>query len=234
MTITATLPSEAIVKTADAQLEMLASQRYEAEQRLDTLTREQAQLRQEHQSLSEKRTRLMAEAEQEHRTVQQAEMDAKLAASSPIASATAAARLKEVRQNAKTASTTRQKELAGIEARQTAITQRLKDIETPITEQQAELADLSRQIELIRESRNRAHTALGQEVYTARIAAIDQARAHVEDLATQLMNAQVQLAREKDETLSALWPWAALREQAIRQYDLIADETTRILDAYVA
>lgn len=227
------LPSSSIVANADEALAELAAQRQQATQRLDTLRDEQAALHQEQQTLLARRATIEQDAHLQARIVEQAELDAQLAAGSPIARASALEKLKDLRKGMKASGVVRQKELAHIQERQAAITARVEALHPEIAQEQAAISELERKAGMVQTSRAAAWASLGKETYNARAAKLDELQDHLHTLTQQFVEAQLVLREEKEATLLALGSWGELREEAIGRYDLLDDPMSRLIQAMI-
>jgi len=232
--LTTDLPSAPVVSEADAQLASIAEQKQHAQAHLAELRAEQSQLAQRAHAIANRRMQMKQDAHTTKQHLDQAEVDAHLAATSTIALQTATAKLAEARKNAKDLLLRHRKDAKDLDADEKAMSERTATLSEQLAQEQSILDELVSKEGMIRDSRNRAFLALGEETYAAHIGRLDQAKAALDEATQRFIEANLLLAQEKEATYVALGQYGELREKAVHAYDLISDETTHILDAFAA
>lgn len=232
-TTTITNHHETIVGRANEELAQLAERRSfamqliaESQQDLSDLTARCTEAQRNYDAA-------MAPLATAQDAVQRAETWAELAHGTP-AEATALSQLKEARTHEKVAQKAVRVARLALEAAQADQESRSPALHHSIDENRALVAELDQKIASIQAAREVAHAALGQETYehvTQQLAALSQ---QIASEGRDLIDTKLALSAAREAAHAALSPWPSLVEQAMKDYGVFEDATTRVLAAYLA
>lgn len=222
-----------MVQKADEDITNIVQQLHDLQEQI-RLTQEQiAQIEQQQEALRATAERERLNADRLRVAHEQAQTYANFAVNTPAEQGAITA-LNAVKKDADASETILAEAIHAHEDYTQQATAQLATLHTTLAEQQSRYQALTDLHTTIRDMREQAHTALGQETY-ARIEMQLQALKEQAVLdRSALIDTRIALKEALNAALETLTPWPLLRSQVLVAFDAYEDSTTRLLNAYIA